>query len=255
MEANSNANKIAIVLPCYNEEERFSPELFLAEIALLPEVDFLFVDDGSTDNTFKILKALCEEMENLDVIRLERNAGKAEAVRKGVQRILSYSQYTHVGYFDADLATPLSQLNLFLNQLGEENEYQILFGSRIKRAGATIERNQIRHYLGRVMATVVNNTVVKIPVYDTQCGAKLLTVGLAREIFNDPFISKWLFDIELIARLQMAHDREKVTKMVYEVPLTVWIEKGKTKIRFRDVLRVPFQLLKIGQKYKGFQVS
>lgn len=249
----TNLLNLAIVFPCYNEGKRFSADLFLSEITHFPEVDFLFVDDGSIDDTFSILNELSKARKNIKVIKLNRNKGKAEAVRYGILNILTSDKYSHVGYFDADLATPLNQLTLFLEHLEQDNAHRILFGSRIKRAGATIQRNQIRHYSGRFITTLVNNSIVKIPVYDTQCGAKIMTVDLAKEVFYEPFISKWLFDIEIIARLQESYNYDQVIKMIYEVPLTVWIEKGNTKIRLKDLMRLPLQLLRIHWKYKSLK--
>ena len=245
-------NKIAIVLPCYNEGKRFSPDILLTELTSLTEIDFLFVNDGSTDNTARILDTLSTKTANVNVLHLKKNLGKAEAVRAGVLSLLSGAKYSHIGYLDADFATPLNQLHLFLDHLPTDRRHQILFGSRIKRAGASIDRNQFRHYSGRIVATIVNNSIVKIPVYDTQCGAKIMTVALAKEIFKDRFVSKWLFDIELIARLQQIYPLDEVLEMVYEVPLTVWIEEGETKIKFEDVLLVPYHLMKIRLRYKLF---
>ena len=242
--------RIAIVLPCFNEAERLSLDSLMLEIDPFPQVDFLFVNDGSTDNTAEILSALMNKKKNVRVLHFSENVGKAEAVRGGFLEVIKKSEYSYIGYFDADFATPLNQLVLFFDHIVADPSHQLLLGSRIKRAGASIRRNHVRHYVGRIVATLVNNSIVKIPVYDTQCGAKVMTAALAKEIFRDPFLSRWLFDIELIARLQEIYDYDRVVQIVYEVPLNEWIEKGKTKIRLKDVVGVPFQLLKIYRKYK-----
>lgn len=242
---------LAIVLPCYNESERFSVDEIMEEINIFPEVHFLFVNDGSTDKTGKILEDLCKRKENSEVLHLKTNVGKGEAVRRGMLKLLSHSQYLYIGYFDSDFATPLNQLTLFFDHIKNNKKSQFLFGSRIKRAGAYIDRNQWRHYSGRIIATIINNSIVNIPIYDTQCGAKILTSNLARELFKEPFISKWLFDVELIARLQTKYSHREVLEMVYEIPLMIWEEKGNSKIKFKDVLQIPSQLLKINNRYKS----
>jgi hypothetical protein len=87
---------------------------------------------------------------------------------------------------------------------------------------------------------------LKVAVYDTQCGAKVINFEVAKQIFEKPFISKWLFDVELLKRLQTIHNLKEVVK---EIPLEKWEEIGKSKIKFVDFLRIPFQLFQIYRKY------
>lgn len=132
---------LALVLPCYNESERFSVDEIMEEINNFPEVHFLFVNDGSTYETGKILEILCMRKENSEVMHLKTNVGKGEAVRRGMLKLLNHPQYLYIGYFDSDFATPLYQLKLFFDHINNNKKSQFLFGSRIKRAGAFIERN------------------------------------------------------------------------------------------------------------------
>ena len=105
--------RTVIVVPCFNEGKRFSPEAFRSFARQWTEGEFLLVNDGSTDNTLHILKALEESMPGIvTALDLPRNLGKAEAVRHGfVQAFESGPDY--VGFWDADLATPLEALPLF----------------------------------------------------------------------------------------------------------------------------------------------
>ena len=73
--------------------------------------------------------------------------------------------------------------------------------------------------------------VLKLPVYDTQCGAKLFSNSIASQIFNKPFISKWLFDIELFSRAIILYGRQAIKETVVEIPLNEWEDKAGSKIK------------------------
>ncbi len=245
---------VQLIIPCYNEAERFNKKLFFSFVEALVNVHFIFVNDGSTDTTNNLLeeiriKALNENPDaRVTILNLPKNVGKAAAVREGILFALKNSDTEFVSYFDADFSTPLSEISNFIKVVEIDNRRKAVFGSRIKKAGSHIERSQIRHYTGRIFATVVNNLVLKIAIYDTQCGAKLFTRECAENIFKEPFISRWLFDIELIVRIQVLYQDLDLNKIIYEQPLEVWKEMGNSKIRFKDLLKMPYQLFLIYNK-------
>ena len=95
--------------------------------------------------------------------------------------------------------------------------------------GHRIERSWARHYLGRLFATA-SSQVLGLPVYDTQCGAKVFRDGPAlRAALATPFTSRWAFDVELLGRLGTGADRRFL-----EVPLERWHDVGGSKLRPRD---------------------
>ena len=111
------------------------------------------------------------------------------------------------GIFDADLATPLRAVDDFLAVLRDRPAVEFVLGSRVMLLGRDIKRKATRHYLGRVFATAVSHAL-DLPVYDTQCGAKILRVNAATAtLFDTPFRSAWIFDVELIARYLAAAGR------------------------------------------------
>ncbi|MGH7272648.1 MAG: glycosyltransferase, partial [Polyangiaceae bacterium] len=220
--------RISFVIPCFNEETRLNIAAFQSARLREHGIDLLFVDDGSTDRTAAILKGLHrDDPERLRILSLERNVGKAEAVRRGVLDALGRSPEA-IGFWDADLATPLSEMPAFVNVLAEHPEVGFVIGSRVKLMGRVIERRAWRHYLGRVFATAAAGAL-DLPVYDTQCGAKLLRVteGVKR-IFETPFLSRWVFDVELIARYVSLDPRGRgdAARSLYELPLLQWIDVG-----------------------------
>jgi dolichyl-phosphate beta-glucosyltransferase len=230
---------ITIIIPFYNEVERINFEKFHEIFSGFGLYNFLLVDDGSFDKTIEILEQFRSKFSNVEVLKLDKNVGKAEAIRSGV---LSISDVDYISYFDADLATPFSELDKLIQFSVQNTNYKMVMGARIKLIGNGVHRSLKRHYFGRIFATIVSQFVLKVPVYDTQCGAKVIDCEIAKQIFDKPFISKWLFDVELLKRLQNTHDLNEVVR---EIPLEKWEEIGNSKIKVGDFLRIPFQLFQI----------
>lgn len=231
----------------FNEEKRFPSEAFL-NYTSNHEVDFLLVNDGSTDDTQNLITDLSYKKANFSVLKIDKNVGKAEAVRQGVLKAFENSNYKAIGYFDADLATPLNEIDRLIETFSQTNKPFIL-GSRIKRLGTNIKRFKKRHFGGRIIATIISEQVLKLPVYDTQCGAKLLDRTIIPELFFEPFSSKWLFDVELIARLRNNRDKQYCLENIHEMSLLNWEDKGNSKITFRDLIKIPFDLIRLRNKY------
>jgi glycosyltransferase involved in cell wall biosynthesis len=224
----------AIVVPCYNERAR----LRVADFERFYEsstVAFVFVDDGSADGTIDLLESLRRGREDrIHTLRSAKNQGKAEAVRYGMQHAITRS-YHYAGFWDADLATPLSAIPDFCDVLERRPEVDLVFGSRVKLLGRKIDRRPARHYAGRVFATVVS-ALLRLPIYDTQCGAKLFRMRpCVRELFEQPFSSRWVFDVELIARYMRAlGPAEAATEKIYELPLYEWADVQGSRLRTSD---------------------
>jgi hypothetical protein len=121
-------------------------------------------------------------------------------------------------------------------------------GARWQRLGAEINRNTTRHYFGRFFATLAS-IILDLKVYDTQCGAKVIHHSLIDSITNEKFISKWLFDVEILARIIKQHGKNKTEASIIEYPLSKWTEIGGSKIKLLDLLKVPIELLHIYRKY------
>jgi dolichyl-phosphate beta-glucosyltransferase len=248
----ASGRRTGIAVPCFNEAARLDVEAFAAFVALRGDLVFCFVDDGSTDATWSVLESLrSREPERIRTLRLDRNRGKAEAVRLGVLELLSGGDaLATVGYFDADLATPLDQLDLLLTALDEHPTALLAFGSRVKLLGRRIERFLVRHYVGRVFATLAS-IVVGLPVYDTQCGAKLFRSPVAASVFGEPFTTRWLFDVEIFLRLRRIAAPAALYRDLLEVPLLAWVDKGDSRLRPADLVRVPLDFGRILLRYRA----
>lgn len=241
----------SIVIPCYNEEKGISNSEYSNFLENNPETFICFVNDGSKDNTLGVLNILkAKHNTQIHILSLEKNSGKAEAVRAGINYCNQNFQHEFIGYLDADLATTLEEFIDLRNYLTGEVVFS--FGSRIRKIGSTIERENSRFLIGRVVATFISN-ILDIKVYDTQCGSKLFTKEISEELFQKEFISKWLFDVEIFYRMILLFKREKAIKKMHEVPLKLWVEKGDSKVKFTYGFKLWFDLYKISRNYKKIE--
>jgi len=237
--------ELALVIPCYNEADRLDPDAFLHFAATHPGVQLVFVDDGSVDTTGEVLERIrAAAPAAVTTLRHSPRRGKAEAVREGILAGLA-QRAALVGFFDADLATPLSAIDDFLTVLRDRPSVEFVLGSRVMLMGRDIKRKAARHYTGRVFATAVSY-VLDLPVYDTQCGAKILRVNPATAtLFTTPFRSAWIFDVELIARylkLPVPPGEPARRDRLYELVLPAWHDRPGSKLRWHDFARAVVDL-------------
>ncbi len=238
---------VTTVIPCFNEASRFKPDEFI-KLLDRAENQLVLVNDGSRDSTSAVLAEFAlRNPTRIKVINLERNGGKAEAVRAGLIEALKGSS-EWVGYVDADLATPIREINRMIGLL-EGFDEDVILGSRVKLLGTNIQRKVTRHYLGRVFATFTS-IALNLPVYDTQCGAKFFRAnqGLTSAL-DKRFLSKWVFDVELIGRLLTIGGMSESS--FREVPLAEWKDVGGSKLTIKAMFRAFIDLARIGWSLKG----
>ena len=237
-----------VVIPCHNEEKRLDP-IRLRVLSESGRVRLLFVDDGSTDGTSAVLDRFARTSDDVGVLLIPANVGKAEAIRQGLLRGLDEGAPI-MGYFDADLATPPEELLRLLELLESRDDLEFVLAARVALLGRRIRRRAHRHYLGRVFATLAS-LILGIPVYDTQCGAKAFRVspGL-REAITVPFRSSWVFDVELIGRLLHGTSTTPPVPLAafVEMPLREWRDVSGSGLRFGDMARAFIDLMVVGYR-------
>jgi len=243
---------LTLVVPCYREAGRLAPDRFLEFLEATEGTRLLFVDDGSPDDTPRVLRELAARRpDRIDVLTLPKNVGKGEAVRRGLLAAMERPTDL-VGFWDADLSTPLALVEEFRALFAARPETAWVLGSRWRGLGRDIRRNALRHYLSRVFATVVS-AVLRLPVYDTQCGAKIFrTDPLLTTVLADSFTSRWVFDVELLARLVREHRRglgPDPAKATYELPLMRWHHDGRSHLRPGDFLVAMRDVWRIRRRY------
>lgn len=239
--------KTAIIVPCFNEALRLKVKDFLDCVERNKSLYFIFVNDGSTDNTQEIINELCQSKPlQILSIHFDKNRGKAEAVRAGFLKAMEI-EFINIGFWDADLSTPINEIEKFCKIL-ESPRINLVMGSRVRLLGRNINRHIMRHYIGRVFATLVS-ILLRIPVYDTQCGAKLFkNTKELKYVFSRPFIVKWTFDVEILARLIMinkATGTPPLVETVVEYPLKEWSDVPGSKLKLRDFIIAPYEFFRI----------
>lgn len=240
---------LSIIIPCYNEANRFPTERYLQFLKQQPEVRLVFVDDGSSDTTEQVLSAIVAAFpKQTNLIVLEKNQGKAGAVQKGILWAVTKTTSDRFAYLDADLSTSLEEC-LQLSEVIDE-DYRFIFGSRILKTDNQIERKWYRFLIGRVVATAIS-TLLGISVYDTQCGCKILHRDLVELAFKDSFSSRWLFDVEIFFRLIRAFGKEKMIAFSKEVPLNQWIDTEDSRVKFTYMFRLWVDLATIYFRYRS----
>ena len=241
-----NNPTISIVVPCFNEEERFPVQYWEKLISNFKEVKWIFVDDGSSDSTFSILNNLCRET-SAEVLVSEKNIGKGNAVRFGlVSSLASETRPDIVGYLDSDGAFSESDVSLMIelasssNVTTESRNFDVFILSRVALSGRNIRRKLNRHYLGRVIATLLSFGWDGAP-YDTQSGFKLFRISESLRIsLQEPFRTRWFFDVELISRI--GSNQSGVVR-IWEEPATSWSDVEGSKLRSKHIFLILWELI------------
>jgi glycosyltransferase involved in cell wall biosynthesis len=240
-----STRKSWLVVPCYNEANRLPAAEFHSLLIRRPDLTLVFVDDGSTDTTPAVIEGLrAAEGSRVVVHRLERNSGKGEAVRCGLGLGIAHGA-TLLGFADADLSTPIGEIVRMFERM-ETSDAAALLGARVRLLGRNIQRRAHRHYLGRVFATVAS-FALGVPIYDTQCGAKLFRrTDALEQAVRSPFHSRWIFDVELLERLLSASQAGGAPLKLHEIeelPLREWRDVAGSKLRARAMVASGLQLI------------
>lgn len=240
--------KIDLIIPCYNEEKRLPGSVILDYLDSHADLTVLFVNDGSKDNTAKIIDQLVQQNPSrISSLHLPKNVGKAECVRQGMLKLIDSGQGSWLGFWDADLATPLEELDRMQDSACDSTK--MIMATRVRRLGADVQRHAWRHALGRTMATVISS-VLAMPVYDSQCGAKLVHRDVASDIFSKPFLSKWLFDCEMLFRFSAIFPNACTDDSLIEVPVLEWKDIPGSKLLFHHLASSVLDIIRIAIHYR-----
>ncbi len=246
--------RVTVVVPCYNESKRLRTDAFAAFLTSPKSqgIELLLVNDGSRDATLSVLQALHARFpDRIRVLDKQPNGGKAEAVRYGMLYALALPGCEITGFWDADLATPLEQIPDLAAVLLAHPKLTMVFGARVRLLGRNIQRQPVRHYLGRCFATTAS-TLLRLPIYDTQCGAKLFrATPELQAVLAEPFQSRWIFDVELLARFMARHrgSASAVRDHIYEYPLPEWTDVAGSKVGSMDFFKAFGELHRIYRRY------
>ncbi|WP_462137066.1 glycosyltransferase [Candidatus Mycalebacterium sp.] len=237
---------VSLVIPCHNEQDRLSEQKTLQALKELGDgAEILLVDDGSTDSTARVIKKIASLSPSIQTLILERNGGKAEAVRAGMLNCLERGAEI-VGFCDADFATPPEEVARVFAGLEKNTDAGAAIGSRNLPQSENISRTGARRFLSGVFS-VIASFALKKRVSDSQCGAKFFrkTPALTKAL-EEPFLSRWGFDVEIIGRIET----EKDASGVVEVPLKSWSEKAGSRLSPLSMLATLVEMYEINGDLK-----
>lgn len=243
------AADLTVVVPAYNEEHRLRPTLdaICAYLRADPERwgdwELIVVDDGSTDGTAAVAAEAASDEPRVHVLTSDENRGKGHALRLGV--LASYGRRVLVT--DADLATPIEELDALDELLSEEDgaydhEYgpatAAVIGSRaLPDSRVEVRQRPVREWLGRLGNRLIRLVAVR-GIHDTQCGFKLFDGDKARAAFAASRLDGWGIDVEILRHFRRAG------WPVAEVPVR-WSHQSGSKVRPADYGRVLLELVRL----------
>jgi dolichyl-phosphate beta-glucosyltransferase len=217
---------LSVIIPAYNEQERLAPQLshILAYLhEHVPDFELLVVDDGSTDQTAKIVTSAFQDEPRARLISYQPNRGKGYAVRTGVLA----SQGEQIVFLDADLSTPIDEIPRALELLKEAD---LVIGSRdLPGADIRVPQPLYRRLASEIFKWVRYVLIGLWRVSDTQCGFKAYRGLAARQLFALAQIDRFLFDVEILYLAERAGLR------ILEIPVR-WMDAAGSKVRFREGL-------------------
>jgi len=191
--------KLSIIIPCYNEEKRIEKSVdniikYINSEKL--DTEFIFINDGSTDNTQHVLNKLGKKISwrygiTNTLINLEHNTGKGYALRKGIEKAKGET----ILLCDADLSTPITELKKLEKFI---DSYDVIIGSR-RQYGSRVIKPQsfLRTFLGKSYSKM-SKTLLNVQINDFTCGFKLLRYKQAKEIAKRMKINRWAYDSEML---------------------------------------------------------
>lgn len=242
---------VGVVIPCYNEELRIKKEEFFSFIDQNPSYHLCFVNDGSTDNTITVLQKLAvKRPDNISVYDCPQNGGKAEAVRQGMLHLAKDSEFNYIGFLDADLSTDMADFDGLVQTLADPStDFEMVNGSRIARMGANIHKDGARQIISKTINLIIRK-ILGMPFQDTQCGAKVMTPEIAKIVFKQHFLTRWLFDVEIFMRMKKKFGSEAAIAMLCEKPLKRWVHEDGSKLSMKDSIKILGQLMQIAVSYR-----
>lgn len=240
--------KVGIIIPCYNEEKRLKTHSFRSALYNYSDIKLCFVNDGSTDNTIGVLKTLTLEFPSrVTILNKRKNQGKAAAIRDGARFFYNQPEIKYVGYLDADLSTDFKDFDSLVNSLKQDRKLIMVFGSR-NQGNTNIKRNFFRKMFSVVIMKLIQ-FILKLPIKDTQCGAKVFRKKYTPVMYNSIFKTKWLFDVEMFFRLKKHFSNKNLMNYIEEKPLKNWVHEDNSKLTIKDSFQIPFNLLHLWYTY------
>jgi glycosyltransferase involved in cell wall biosynthesis len=231
---------LSLVIPVYNEEgclERNSATIEAFLDTLNKDYEIIFVNDGSTDSTAKIIENIIQNNPQCRSLSNATNRGKGDAVRRGV--LSAAGQY--VVFMDADLAVPVRFVTPCLKKL--EGGSPFVIGSRhLPSSSFKVREGPVRQFCGEVFRRLAR-LGLGLKVSDITCGLKGLERNAAHALFSSSKIDRWGYDAEIIFLAR------KLQYSIEEVPVD-WYHSSDSKVSVgKDALRTSADMCRVFYYY------
>ena len=217
---------LSVIIPAYNEQERFTPHLQHVLTYLrgnFPAFELIVVDDGSTDDTAALVGEALAGERRARLISYRPNRGKGFAIRTGV--LAAHGE--RVVFLDADLSTPVEEIPKALQLL---REAEVVIGSRyLPDSDVRVKQPLYRRAATAVFDMLKHLMVGLWTISDTQCGFKAYRGEIARQLFALAQVDRFMFDVEILYLAERARLR------VREMPVR-WADAPGSKVRFWEGL-------------------
>jgi dolichyl-phosphate beta-glucosyltransferase len=231
---------LSIIIPLYNEEKRLQKSLKCLKKFLLKKkknkVETIFVSDGSTDNTNKLINLFISKNKKFykfKFIFYQKNVGKGYAIKQGIMK----ASYDWQLICDADMSVEVGQFDDWYKKKMINNKNVAYFGSR-KHKYSKVKAIKKRRYLGSIFIWILK-ILFQIKIKDTQCGFKVFHKNYASRVFKKLLSYRFVFDVELILILK------KKNISIKELPLK-WTHKEDGKLNLmKDIPIMFFDILMI----------
>lgn len=230
---------LSVVFPAYNEEGRIGPTLnrvhaYLSERSRNFEI--IVVDDGSEDSTALLVRRMAQEKAEITLLQNRSNRGKGYSVRYGVL----HATGSYVLFSDADLSTPIEEIEKLWPRL---QRCSVVIGSRaISGAQIEIHQPQYREIMGKAFNRILQSLLLP-GIRDSQCGFKLFSAPVARDLFSRLTVHGFGFDVEIL------YLARRLGYTICEVPVR-WRNDPETRVRIlRDSLQMLLDILALRLRY------
>lgn len=200
--SNNNDNSIihlSIVIPAFREEKKIIKDIkaavkYIDKRKIVGEI--IVVDDGSPDNTAKVARNIADEIHSMKVLSYSPNRGKGYAIRKGIEA--STGQY--VMFADSGLCVPYYFADKGFEKLN--NSADIAIASRRYKGAEVVRSQPLYRRAGSKIFWWIVKSWLALPkqVTDTQCGFKLFKGDVARGLYSECIIDRFMIDIEMLCR-------------------------------------------------------
>lgn len=229
---------LSVIIPAYNEAERISSSLDSALEYLETQpytYEILVVDDGSTDDTVRVVKNYVPKVQ---ILTGEPNKGKGYAVRRGMIQAKGQIRL----FTDADFSTPLKEVEKLLSVISDNQP--IVIGSR--RLDRTLVKKHQPWY--RELIGIIGNKIISTLLFggieDTQCGFKALTASATMDIFPTMKIDGFGFDVELLYLAKRQGIR------ITQIPVE-WFNDERSRLNpIRDSIRTFQEVISIKRLHR-----